>query len=211
MTAIANPNPVRTLTARDEADALKLAGVYFGVVNQFATDPAELAGIFAVLKTKKDLKAIGGDRMDAKEILGHLRRLEKVGLVVSEHVNGDRKLTWQCYHDPANEDGALEAAKADFQERVLLPEPGASVRTGRAPGGRGATGPAYTAEQIAAGIEARRSGLSWLSVAQAAGVKSQVYFSTIVRRHNGGIDPKGQPVVAEPKKARRTVKRSSKK
>lgn len=205
MTAIATaPN---TMTARSEQDALKLAAVYMAVVNNFATDPAEIASQIAVLKTKKDLKAIGGEKMDAKEIRSHLNRLQKVGLVVAEHINGERSLTWQSYHDLANEDGARDAAIADFQERVLLPESGQSVRTGRAPGGRGATGPAYSDEQIKVGIETRRAGSSWMAVAQAVGVKSEMYFSKILRAANGGIDPKGQP--APKPKARRTVRRSA--
>lgn len=214
MTAIAT-STVPTMFAADETDASRLCVVYMGVVHNWATDPQEIFAQLSNLKTKRDLKPLGGSVPTVKEITALLKRLAKVDLVVAEHINGERKLTWQSYHDINNEEGAEEAAKADFAERVLLPETGQAVRRGREPGGRGATGPRYTADQIAAGIEARRGGLSWMAVAQAVGVKSQVYFSTVVRKSNGGIDPKGQPApepVAPAKpKARRTVKRSSKK
>lgn len=209
MTAIAAAP--KTITAADAVDYSRLATVYMSVVHSWATDAQEIAGNLALLKTKKDLKPLGGSAPTAAEVNAMLKRLAKVDLVVAEHINGERKLTWQCYHDINNEDGAEDAAKVDFEERVLLPESGSTARRGREPGGRGATGPAYTADQIALGIETRRSGESWLKVAQAVGVKSQVYFSTIVRKHNGGIDPKGQPAPepVKPAKARRTVKRSS--
>jgi hypothetical protein len=204
-----------TITARDAIDYTRLATVYLGVVANWATDAQEIAQTLGALKTKKDLKPLGGVAPTAAEVNAMLKRLAKADLVVAEHINGERKLTWQSYHDINNEEGAEEAAKADFEARVILPEGDTPVRLGRAPGGRGATGPAYTAEQIAQGIELRRSGESWMKIAQAVGVKSQVYFSTVVRKHNGGEDPKGQPapepVATETKKPRRTVRRSAKK
>lgn len=184
---------------------------YMFVVDNWAVSAVEVAEAISAMP-KRDLKKVGGS-MEPKEATAILKRLEKVALTASTHVNGERTLTWQSYFD-VNNGESREEAEATFSERVAVAPEGTAVRRGRAPGGRGATGPRYTAEQIAEGIELRRSGASWLKVAEAMGVKSQVYFSNVLRAHNGGIDPKGQPapepVAAEetPKK-RRTVRRSA--
>lgn len=43
-----------------------------------------------------------------------LASLERKGLVVSEHVNSEREVVWQSYHDAMNEDGAKEQSEVDF-------------------------------------------------------------------------------------------------
>jgi hypothetical protein len=48
------------------------------------------------------------------QVASLLNTLENKGLVVSELVNGEAPKVWQSYHDIDNEDGAAEAAEADF-------------------------------------------------------------------------------------------------
>lgn len=157
----ANVDP-STLTAVSVEDAVILAAAYKFVVDNFAATTAEVA------------EALSLDTKTAK------RYLERLGsdLVVGEHINGrSGELTWQSYFDVENEEDVEARSDQAFIDTFR-------ISSGKAPkpsAAAGATGPRYTPEQLATGREARLAGASWPKVAEAAGVKSDGYFSRVLR------------------------------
>jgi hypothetical protein len=157
----ANVDPA-TLTAVSAEDAVILSAAYLFVVENWAVDASEVAMALTV---------------GVKEATALLKRLEHVGLVASMRVNGEKALTWQSYFDVSNtDDDTMKDAEQKFIDIFRVASaPSETVEHA------GATGPRYTAEQLAAGREARLAGMSWPKVAEAAGVKSDGYFSRVLR------------------------------
>lgn len=145
-----------------------------------------------------------------------LRKLERAGLLVGDHVNGERKLMWQSYYNTQDYDEAEELlkAQADFDD-AFPNDPKTKADGERAGGG----GPRYTPEQIKKGIEMTVAGKTAKEVAEAVGVKSPNYFRKVCRE---GIERAAAAVKADAKKrgggsgrksarvANRVVKRSRK-
>lgn len=158
-----------------------LRKAYLFVVNNWAVDGTEVA---------ESLK------LDRPATVSLLNRLKNANLIVAEHINGERALTYQSYHDVNNEDGALDAAKADFA--TAFPAKVDPAATGR----KGATGARYTPEQIKAGLAARKAGMKNADVAAAAGVKSPSYFAKTLKaiEHQATI----KKVVAKKRRSAKT-------
>lgn len=73
--------------------------VYFAVLESWAVEAPEI-----VRATDLDIDAVNRS----------LRRLQKRDLVESEHVNGEKALTWQTYFDIENDSDADIGARAAF-------------------------------------------------------------------------------------------------
>lgn len=138
-----------------------LREVYMFVVDNWAVDAADIA------------KHTG---RDVKEVNSLLRRLG--GLLASEHINGERTLTWQSYHDVQNEKGARKAAAADFNKAFPAKEAVAAGRTG----GAGATGPRYTEEQLVKAEEMRAAGSTFKAIGLALDIKATAYLAKVLAR-----------------------------
>lgn len=160
----------RNDTRLTEQDAVKLAAVYMQVARNWAVYVEE---IVEAINSEDDPRFRGTNTVAVNSML---RQLEKLGLLASEHVNGEKPLTWQSYFDIENEDDAEENAEAAFIQ-TIAPLMVAGSKVPRS----GATGPRYTEAQIAAGLRARARGESNKAVAEAAGVKSPNYFAKILK------------------------------
>lgn len=125
-------------------------------------------------------------KIETKDALARLRRIERTGLLESTHVNGERELTWQSHYDIENDDRANAVRDAGRDFNAQFPK-GEEIKTGS---GRGGFGPRYTDEQIIKGHEfavaKARAGekVTHREVAEHAGVKSPNYFAKI-RRERG--------------------------
>jgi hypothetical protein len=137
-------------------DRKTLRSMYLFVVDTFATDLNEL--------TQK------GRGVEPAEIKRHLRELERAGLVVGTHVNGERKVTYQSNFDLGSGDKRADAVKA-FQ--AVYGNRGPIERQARV----GATGPKYTEQQIQLAIKARLGGASWKTIGNDLGIKATAYLS----------------------------------
>jgi hypothetical protein len=167
--------PAKTATPRRD----QLKAVYLLAFDNFATTASEVAENLGI---------------PTKEAHVLLREMEN-SLLASDHVNGERTLTWQCWdtYDSITRRQAIAKFNKVFPTgvEVEIAEPGSNGR-------KGATGPRYTPEQIKKGLAAKKAGKNNKQVAEAAGVKSPAYFSKIL---------KGK---AEATKPRRVVRRSTK-
>jgi hypothetical protein len=134
---------------------------YKYVVNNWAVSASDVAG---------------GTGRELKEVNSLLRRLG--GLVVGDHVNGERELTWQSYHDVQNEKGAQAASTRDFNKAFPKGEPVPAGRTG----GAGATGPRYTEEQLKDAEARREAGESFKAIGLALDIKATAYLSRVLKR-----------------------------
>lgn len=144
--------------------------------------------------------------LDLKDARSRLAKLTRDGLLYAEHVNGEKALTYQSDFDCENEHRENWEALATAKFNETYPEPVAKAPARKG----GANGPRYSADQIAVGIEARRSGANWEVVAQSAGVKAASYFSRVVKEANGGKDPKGQkPGETREQAVRKAAKKSA--
>jgi hypothetical protein len=112
--------------------------------------------------------------MDVKVVNTLLRQLERRGLVASTHVNGERTLMWQTYHDVENEPNALAEGKAEFTAKWPRSDKGTTR-----PGGGG---PRYTPDQLRKAKAAKAKGLTRKEVAAAAGIASPNYLAKLLRR-----------------------------
>jgi hypothetical protein len=155
----ANVDP-SSLIAVSADDAVILAAAYWFVSTNWAVDAAEVA------------EALGADVKTTNKIL---RRLSSAGLLVAEHINGEKALTWQSmYATPeSSEEAETEQAFID----TFRIEAATAVRSARVAG----TGPRYTEEQLTAGLAARAAGKTNREVAEAAGVKSPNYFAKTLK------------------------------
>lgn len=160
-------------TARREM----LRTAYLKAFDDFATDAPEVAEVLGI-------EPAAATRL--------FRELERNGLTCGTHVNGSRKLTWQATE--TYDSLSREEAEARF-DAVYPVEPDAK-ESGR----KGTTGPAYTAKQLQAGREARLEGLSWAKVAEKAGVKSESYFSRVLRERFPELAEKPKPAQKAPAK-----------
>jgi len=57
---------------------------------------------------------LAGTGAEAKDVNASLKRLENKGLLASEHINGERELTWQTMYDIENDPDAETNGQADF-------------------------------------------------------------------------------------------------
>jgi transposase-like protein len=127
----------------------QLKTAYLVCFDTFATDATEVASVLDVkpAEATKILKTVGP-------------------LLVSDHTNGERKLTWQCYetYDSITRDEAIELFDAAFP----LP-----VEVAAGDDRNHATGPRYTDEQLAQAAEMRNTtDLSWAAIAKSLGIKT---------------------------------------
>ncbi len=168
--------PVTTRQMDKTPERELLWEVYCYVVENWAVDYAELD------------KALDMEKSDIRRLA---QKLARAGLLTAEHVNSERTITWQSFHDVLNErpakgtgrnkKGEWIAARADFDQ--AFPEGTVKEPTKPAAGPKNAgTGPRYTQKQIEAGLKARREGQNWKQVAATVGVKSPFHFSKIVRQ-----------------------------
>lgn len=137
-------------------DRTDLRKTYLAIVDGWALQSDEIA------------KATKLDRAALKPLL---KELQRSGLIVAEHINGAKPLTYQSYHDVNNEPGARKQAVKDFQ--TAYGTRGPIERPERV----GATGPKYTDEQIAKAVKMRVGGASWKSIGAALGIKATAYLS----------------------------------
>jgi len=151
------------------ADRSELREVYMAVVKNWVV-------------SAKDVAEITGQTLNV--VNQRLRRLERVDLLASIHVNGERELTWQSYYDIENSDReeTLNAASGDFTSKFPLSD---AIEADRKHAG--ATGPRYTEKQLAKGAKLRAKGLSWAKVAAEVGVKAESHFAKAVRATHGEV------------------------
>lgn len=182
----------KTLPAGRRA-AMKTA--YMMAYDNFAVHASEVA------------KALGMKPASATRLLKSMP-----DLITWDQVNGTGPLVYQAYE--TYDYVSREEAEAKFD--AAYPAPEAEAKT--SPSHKGATGPRYSDKQLAKGREARLAGQSWIEVAKAAGVKSDGYFSRVLREHFPELAAKPAPAKAKAKpakksatkKPRRTVRRSAK-
>lgn len=173
-------NPVKVTFAPKRPERDLLWDVYSYVVENWAVVYSELE------------EALKMPHHDVKRLT---QKLAKAGLIVGEHVNSEKTLTWQSYHDVLNDErkgtgrnrnGEWKAARADFDKAFpegTVKEPKAQTAAPKNAG----TGPRYSPEQLEAGRQARNQltdgdvQLTWKEVAEAAGVKSPHHFSKVLR------------------------------
>lgn len=148
-----------TTTTRKPTTRSEARKVYMHILENWALYASDIA---------KDLA------MPTKQVNSLLRQLDSRGLLASTHVNGERTLTWQTWHDLANEQGALEAAKAEFAEKWPTKDAGTTR-----PGGGGAR---YTPDQLRKAQAAKAKGGTRKQVAAAAGIASPNYLAKLLRR-----------------------------
>lgn len=115
---------------------------------------------------------VTGAKVDTKEARRLMRELIRTGLVASEHVNGERELTYQCAetYDTIERKTAIKRFQAVYGARGPIER---AARTG-------ATGPKYTQEQIDAAIAARLGGASWKQIGSDLGIKATAYLSKML-------------------------------
>jgi hypothetical protein len=153
--------PVKTSSA-DLRESLRTA--YLIAFDNFATDAKEIAA------------ALGTDTKHANAVLQAL--LNKNLLAEPDHVNGEKKLTWQCAetYDSISRTTAIRRFDKAFPKGDAI---GGVIPVSN--GRKGATGPRYTPEQIKKGLAAKKAGKNNREVAEAAGVKSPAYFSKVLK------------------------------
>lgn len=160
-------NPTKQQTNPKEntmSNRTNLQAVYNFVVGNWATDKAEIAAAKIV---------------PAAELPGILKTLVKSNLIVADHVNGERTLTYQSHFDIENELNVLERSAGAFNE--AFPEQVEPVKAERTHN----TGPRYTDEQLAQAKALRESGLSWPKVAAELGIKAPYRLKMRVERDLG--------------------------
>jgi hypothetical protein len=134
---------------------------YLYVVDNWAVDAADVAK---------------GIKQDVKTATSLLRRLERRGLIVGDHVNGEPTLIWQSYYDVQNGEKRTDAIK-DFDK--AFPK-GETVTPGRT-GGTGATGPRYTEEQLTKAEQMKADGSTFKAIGAALGIKATAYLAKTLR------------------------------
>lgn len=122
---------------------------------------------------------VKGTGLDRETVAKMIRKLRRVGLIDGDKVNGVGPIVYQTWYDIENDRDAERKGMEDFHRLIQIP-------VSDAPAHKGATGPRYTEKQIKAGIAARKRGLGWKAVAEAAGVKSPSYFSRVLRDREPG-------------------------
>lgn len=145
------------MTSQTADRRTRLHAVYMFVVENWAVDTADVKAKFE-----------GAPSL--------LKTLKTKGLLVSNHVNEDKALTWQSMFDAENDADAEAKAEQAFNEAFPAKAEAAPAKR------KGATGDRYTPEQIKAGLAARKAGKSRKEVATAAGVKSPNYFAGVLAK-----------------------------
>jgi hypothetical protein len=164
MSAVTKSRTEKIAAADDRREQLRKA--YLFVVNNWAVDDGDIA------------KGLGIERKQATSLA---KSIERKGLIVREQVNGEGALINQSFYDIDNSNvkETRKSARADFA--AAFPEGSVKEPAASRSGGKGATGPRYTEEQIKKGAAARKAGKSNAEVAKAAGVKSPAYFTAVLK------------------------------
>jgi hypothetical protein len=171
-------------------DRSNLRATYLAVVDGFAVSTKEVAD---AAKLSKD------------EIQPLLRELQRTGLIVANHVNGAKAITWQSMFDVENVPNARKQAVKSFQN--VYGQRGSIERQAR----QGATGPRYTDEQVQKAIAMRIAGESWKAIGAALGIKATAYLSKLLtpqieaQKAVKGVD-KANAKARQPQTPKRTVR-----
>lgn len=92
---------------RVEIDKATLRRVYLAVVRNWAVSERDVANALAKEKAGE---------LERKVVHRALQDLVAMQLLVAEHVNGERSLTYQSYFDVDNDEDALKNARKAFNE-----------------------------------------------------------------------------------------------
>lgn len=134
-----------------------LREAYLIVFDSFAIDAPDLA---------HDMN------IEVKDARSLLKKLEP--LVVSDHVNGERTLVYQCWETCDNL--TREEAEALFDKTFPTTDK-VEVKSGAH-----ATGPTYTDEQLEIAAELKGQGKTWTEIAKELDIKTPARLSMRVRR-----------------------------
>jgi hypothetical protein len=167
-------------TSADLRENLRTA--YLIAFDNFATDAKEIAD------------ALQTDTKHANAVLQAL--LNKNLLAEPDHVNGEKKLTWQAQetYDSITRRQAIARFNKAFPKGEAL---GGVIPVSN--GRRGATGPKYTKDQIKTAIKMRKAGESWKAIGAALDIRATAYLAKLLK-----------PQLEAKPKARRVVRRSTK-
>lgn len=119
-----------------------------------------------------------GTDQDVKTATKLLERLRSVGLLATEHVNGEKALTWQSFFDVENEANVPARSTRAFNKVYPKDSPVNEATTGR----RGATGPRYSEDQLAEAERLRKAGHTMKDVAAALSIKSPAYLASVLKK-----------------------------